>query len=356
MRNVTKLSVLYIILLTSCATLATPKQVTIIPSATATLSPTHVIPTLTELPSKPVLQLTYLSPSADTFGEIYALDVTCMTDESLCFAPPHLLLKTPGRTPDTSDPNIPGSIANYAWSPDGKRIALCAGGVDGSDDIFFANMTSPPLTWINLTHNPIEECNPRWDKNGENVFYAGCSFDLYGGCQTFKSNIPRGEKQAWVKDTETGFYDLSLDGKKVVFTKTIAGHEHIYISDLSGSNLQQVTIGDGDDKSPLFSPDGQSIVFVRWYKKQTKNDIERSDIVIKNLRTDVEKNITEEIDKFAVYPSFSPDGNWIAFNVYKFGEKGNHIFVYSIVKSITIQVTSGDSNYMEALWRLSNQP
>lgn len=239
-----------------------------------------------------------------------------MTDKSLCFAPPHLLLKTPGRTPDTSDPNIPGSIADYAWSPDGKKIALCAGGVDGSDDIYFANMaTEDPPTWINLTHNSIEECNPKWDKNGENVFYAGCSYDLYGGCQTFQANILGCKKQAWFKDSETGFYDLWLDGKKVVFTKIVAGHEHIYISDLNASNLQQVTIGDGDDKSPSFSPDGQNIVFVRWHEKRTKNDVERSDIVIENLLTGVEKNITDGSEKFAVYPSFSPDGKWVAFNI-----------------------------------------
>ena len=51
MKITAKVSVLWMILLTSCATLATPsltpKQVTLIPSTTATLSPTHAIPTIT---------------------------------------------------------------------------------------------------------------------------------------------------------------------------------------------------------------------------------------------------------------------------------------------------------------------
>ena len=61
---------------------------------------------------------------------------------------------------------------------------------------------------------------------------------------------------------------LSPDESKVMFTVSIVSedkkkyHSHIYMVNVDGSEQRQYTFGDVSDSSPVFSPDGEWIVFV----------------------------------------------------------------------------------------------
>ncbi len=53
-------------------------------------------------------------------------------------------------------------------------------------------------------------------------------------------------------------YDVSLDGKKVVFSWNRSGQWEIYLLDLApGGELRQITSGPGAKLGPRFSKDGQ---------------------------------------------------------------------------------------------------
>ena len=54
---------------------------------------------------------------------------------------------------------------------------------------------------------------------------------------------------------------LSPDGRRVAFASTAAGSSDIWVQDVDGSNLRQLTNDDASDAWPVWSPDGQSLVF-----------------------------------------------------------------------------------------------
>ncbi len=55
---------------------------------------------------------------------------------------------------------------------------------------------------------------------------------------------------------------LSPDGQKVAFMSRREGNWNIYVADLDGSNLQQLTEDAAQDGLPTWSPDGNAIAFV----------------------------------------------------------------------------------------------
>jgi dipeptidyl aminopeptidase/acylaminoacyl peptidase len=54
---------------------------------------------------------------------------------------------------------------------------------------------------------------------------------------------------------------LSPDGTQVAFVSIAKGHADVWIQNVDGSNLQQLTNDDAADAWPVWSPDGRSIVF-----------------------------------------------------------------------------------------------
>ena len=54
---------------------------------------------------------------------------------------------------------------------------------------------------------------------------------------------------------------LSPDGSRVAFAATTTGNSDIWTQHMDGSDLRQLTNDEAADSWPVWSPDGQSIVF-----------------------------------------------------------------------------------------------
>lgn len=95
-------------------------------------------------------------------------------------------------------------------------------------------------------------------------------------------------------------------GDRLAFTSNRDGDYDIYVIDIDGSNLLQLTDNGDFDFDPGWSPDGNRIV----YASSADGD---SEIMIMNADGSDPVQLTENDDRDAD-PVWSPDGQWIAFS------------------------------------------
>ncbi|MFZ5903233.1 MAG: protein kinase domain-containing protein [Chloroflexota bacterium] len=112
-------------------------------------------------------------------------------------------------------------------------------------------------------------------------------------------------------------------GMWIAFNSRRAGNADIYLVDLNGDNLTQLTENNAHDLYPAWSPDGKYLA----YQTNAGGDQELAiiDIATKKIST----LTRDECNEWA--PAWSPDGEWIAFysdcggerNIYKMRADGS---------------------------------
>lgn len=95
--------------------------------------------------------------------------------------------------------------------------------------------------------------------------------------------------------TNTPGYDaeavVSPDGKKIAFTSTRSGDLELYTMDIDGSNVKQITNGLGYDGGSFFSHDSKKLVFRSSRPKTDEAIKEYKDLLAKNLVAPTEMEI-----------------------------------------------------------------
>lgn len=76
---------------------------------------------------------------------------------------------------------------------------------------------------------------------------------------------------------------VSPDGKKMVFTSTRNGDLDLYVCDIDGSNVKQVTFELGYDGGAFFSPDSKMLVFRASRPKTAEEIKEYKELLAQNL-------------------------------------------------------------------------
>jgi Tol biopolymer transport system component len=173
-----------------------------------------------------------------------------------------------------------------AFSPDGNQIALTwTGEKEDNPDVYVKQIGSEKL--LRLTSDPAGDFCPLWTPDGQNVAFVrytetGAAIFIVpasGGAErkllTLGSNVPF--PPAW---------DWSPDGKFIAFTdkpsKDEPGKVFLISPDTLArhpltaptKNLGGVEFVNLGDSEPVFSPDGQSVAFVR------QNSLVSADIYI----------------------------------------------------------------------------
>lgn len=109
--------------------------------------------------------------------------------------------------------------------------------------------------------------------------------------------------------------DMSPDGKRIVFQSNRTGTWQLWIINTDGTGLLRLTHSDGQDTSPVWSPDGTEIMFA-----------------------------------FDGWPAISPNGEEIAFASNR-GEGGIfHLYLMAADGSHVRQITQGTYNYTQPAW------
>ena len=102
-------------------------------------------------------------------------------------------------------------------------------------------------------------------------------------------------------------YDPSLapDGKRMVYITAVAGREQLFVMNVDGTGVAQLTHDDADHEDPAWSPDGRTIAFV--YVKDGAEVVSIMDADGTNVR-----QLTPRTQK-TIHPSWSPDGTKLVY-------------------------------------------
>ena len=105
--------------------------------------------------------------------------------------------------------------------------------------------------------------------------------------------------------------DWSPNGRQLAFEASWRGARNIYVMNIDGSHVRQLTFSETMDTYPRFSPDGQWLVFLSRRHPLFSMHLVRPDGADERALLPADGNLE---------PTFSPDGRWVAFRSYLNGD------------------------------------
>jgi TolB protein len=153
--------------------------------------------------------------------------------------------------------------------------------------------------------SPVRDLYPHLSRDGRIVFQSNriggtriFLLDSIGGTPTLLETGGTAEvTPAW-----------SPDASRVLFVSTRDGNEDVYVINADGTGLRRLTDHPAYDSHPSWSPDGTRIVFC-----STRGDGENDDIYVMNADGSELIRLTDNGLRWDTFPSFSPDGRQILF-------------------------------------------
>ena len=216
--------------------------------------------------------------------------------------------------------NISKTIENEwtpVFSPVDKLIAFSTY-FPGDDnyDIFLMDYDGDRKQ--NITKTSGYEKFPQFSHDGTFLIYQGW---IRGKMEIFFTNIIDKNminitKSYNSNDIISHGNALSPGDNTIVFTSDREGNRNIYLMNINGSNLNQLTSHEANDYEPVYSPDGKSIVFTS--ERDGNREIYSIEIESRRL-TNLTKNSKNDWN-----PRFYPDGNKIIFQ----SERDNNWEIY----------------------------
>ena len=142
--------------------------------------------------------------------------------------------------------------------------------------------------------------------NGNNIIYSGGDGNF---SSLFLISLKEGSEKLIGGENITGL-SVSQDGKKIIYSKGEYNID-VWIKNLN-DNLPEKKIlkSTKSEWFPKISPDGKRIVFI-------SNLSGNSEIWSSNINGDSLIQLTHNLDGRINYPSWSPDGKFIAFSIFK---------------------------------------
>lgn len=192
-------------------------------------------------------------------------------------------------------------IVDYpVWSPDGSKIvaSLCAD----------------------------------YKSTDKNCLYDIFILDPLGPVFTKLTDTPTASE--WVPD-------WSLDGRKIVFSSDRDGDSEVYVMNVDGSGLAQLTKNSGYDGRPKWSPDGSQLAF------ETDRDGDW-DIYIMNADGSNPRAVTVNAKSSDWMESWSPDGQWLVYASNSDGD--DDLFIIRLDGTDQRRLTNNTAKDMVPVW------
>ena len=188
------------------------------------------------------------------------------------------------------------------WSPDRTKIFFAT---FAPSDLYLMNADGGNVTLLKKDYRGER---PAWSPDGRKIAYGGTGpWIAFLDVRTLK------EKPMFVPVDQA--YDMawSPDGRQLAFVNWNRDQQtgrDIYVINVDGTDLRQLTDHPGHDRWPAWAPNGRQIAF-----HSTRNNLKNNSGGIFLMDTDG-KNVKELTNGDETYPSWSPDGKRIAFWVW----------------------------------------
>ena len=161
--------------------------------------------------------------------------------------------------------NKPGINGAPAFSPDGRKLVLTLGGVDGNLDIHVLDLSTKETRRL-TTHRAIDT-EGSWSPDGRYVYFTS---DRSGGPQIYRVPAAGGSPE---RVTFEGSYNarprLSPDGERLAMVHLDRGNYRIAVMDVDSKEMLIVSAG-RQDESPSFAPNSDTLIYAT---RQARNGV-----------------------------------------------------------------------------------
>jgi sulfatase modifying factor 1 len=149
-----------------------------------------------------------------------------------------------------------GPATDPEFSSDGRHLAFVRE-IDGQKEVFVSDADGK--NEVNISNHPSNDTKPLFAPNGRIMWLS----DRDNSSNLYVSRVDGSDQKLIpIPSGELSTFDISPNGKKIVFSLKASGTWAVYTMDIDGSDVRQITQNPKwNDRDPVFTLNGRKILF-----------------------------------------------------------------------------------------------